>query len=147
MPITLRLALLLPRDASTVPVVRHILDQAMASLGVATGCRDDISLILTEACANVIEHARATDEYEIGVEVTDARCVIDVVHAGAVVDPVRLAPPTDPVLLEESGRGLQIIRALADELYLTPARQGGVILRAIATLHWQPSKPAWDANT
>ena len=94
-----------------------------------------------------LEHARATDEYEIGVEVTDARCVIDVVHAGAVVDPVRLAPPTDPVLLEESGRGLQIIRALADELYLTPARQGGVILRAIATLHWQPSKPAWDANT
>lgn len=93
MSITVRLALHLPRDAATVPLVRRLLDQALRTLGVEPSCRDDVGLILTEACANVIEHALQIDDYEIGIDVTSERCTIHVVNAGAVVDPARLSLP------------------------------------------------------
>ncbi|WP_433065857.1 ATP-binding protein [Dactylosporangium sp. CS-033363] len=92
MSIALRLALHLPRDAATVPVVRRLLDQALRTLGVEPSCRDDVGLILTEACANVIEHALQIHDYEITIDVSGERCVIHVINAGAVVDPARLAP-------------------------------------------------------
>ncbi|WP_433604217.1 ATP-binding protein [Dactylosporangium sp. CA-139114] len=163
MSIALRLALHLPRDAATVPVVRRLLDQALQTLGVEPSCRDDIGLILTEACANVIEHALRIDDYEITIEVTAERCVIHVINAGAVVDPSRLSLPVaapadaaavlpaprpgdvDPVL-DEHGRGLHIIRSLADELYLTPALAGGLVLQAVTTLRWTAAAQVWQRH-
>ncbi|MEV0562530.1 ATP-binding protein [Dactylosporangium sp. NPDC050588] len=154
MSIALRLALHLPRDAATVPMARRLLDQALQTLGVEPTCRDDIGLILTEACANVIEHARNIDDYEISIEVTDLRCVIHVVNDGSVIDPGRLVlatemtttelAATDFAVLDEHGRGLHIIRALADELYLTPATAGGLILRAVTTLRWTADAEIWQ---
>ncbi|MGI5184574.1 ATP-binding protein [Dactylosporangium sp. CA-152071] len=154
MSIALRLALHLPRDAATVPMARRLLDQALQTLGVEPTCRDDIGLILTEACANVIEHARDIDDYEISIEVTDVRCVIHVVNDGSVIDPGRLVlatemtttelAATDFAVLDEHGRGLHIIRALADELYLTPATAGGLILRTVTTLRWTADAEIWQ---
>ncbi|GAA1500343.1 hypothetical protein GCM10009827_005920 [Dactylosporangium maewongense] len=154
MSIALRLALHLPRDAATVPMARRLLDQALRTLGVEPTCRDDIGLILTEACANVIEHARDIDDYEISIEVTDVRCVIHVVNDGSVIDPGRLVlatemtttelAATDFAVLDEHGRGLHIIRALADELYLTPATAGGLILRTVTTLRWTADAEIWQ---
>ncbi|MEV4141169.1 ATP-binding protein [Dactylosporangium sp. NPDC049742] len=154
MSIALRLALHLPRDAATVPMARRLLDQALRTLGVEPSCRDDIGLILTEACANVIEHARDIDDYEISIEVTDLRCVIHVVNDGSVIDPGRLVlatemtttelAATDFAVLDEHGRGLHIIRALADELYITPATAGGLILRAVTTLRWTADAEVWQ---
>ncbi|MFD0577711.1 ATP-binding protein [Dactylosporangium darangshiense] len=238
MSIALRLALHLPRDAATVPLVRRLLAQSLQTLGVASSCRDDIGLIVTEACTNVIEHAQQTDDYEITIEVSSSRCVIHVVNAGAAVDPSLLSPsprsavpaslpasaalpparasvaqpvvpaarpaagapvaqpavpvrppaspapprppaapaaarpapaqprpaagepvsavpaygrPTtaamDPLLdavLDEHGRGLHIIRSLADELYLTPALAGGLVLQAVITLRWTADAAVWQ---
>lgn len=138
---TLRLALSLPRDAATVPVARRLLSQALTTLGVAEDCRDDICLILTEACTNVIDHARATAEYEISAGFVADQCVIEVINAGAVVDRTRLVAAADP--LADRGRGLPIMRALADELQVSPADGGGVVLRAATTLRWRTEAPAW----
>ncbi|WP_238019858.1 ATP-binding protein [Dactylosporangium sp. AC04546] len=146
MSIALRLALNLPRDAATVPMARRLLDRALHTLGVDPGCRDDVGLILTEACANVIEHALETDDYEITIDVSDVRCVIHVVNAGAAVDPARLVLATGlpDGRLDEHGRGLHIIRALADELYLTPALGGGLALQAVTTLRWTRDAEVWQ---
>jgi serine/threonine-protein kinase RsbW len=152
--IALRLALHLPRDAATVPMARRLLDQALRTLGVEPGCRDDIGLILTEACANVIEHALDTDDYEISIDISDLRCVIHVVNEGSVIDPARLVLATemtdrelaalDFAVLDEHGRGLHIIRALADELYLIPAQAGGMVLQAVTTLRWTSDAELWQ---
>lgn len=144
MSIALRLSLNLPRDAQTVPMARRLLDQALSILGVEPGCRDDIGLILTEACANVIEHALDIDDYEISIDISAVRCVIHVTNSGSVVDPSRLLLTTDLPLLDEHGRGLHIIRALADELYLTPALSGGLVLQAVTTLRWTSAAEAWQ---
>lgn len=156
MSIALRLALHLPRDAATVPMARRLLDQALGTLGVEPGCRDDIGLILTEACANVIEHALETDDYEISIDISDVRCVIHVVNDGSVIDPNRLILATemtdrelaamDLAVLDEHGRGLHIIRALADELYLTPATSGGLVLQAVTTLRWTTDAEIWQRH-
>ncbi|MEV0130972.1 ATP-binding protein [Dactylosporangium sp. NPDC050688] len=156
MSIALRLALHLPRDAATVPMARRLLDQALGTLGVEPGCRDDIGLILTEACANVIEHALETDDYEISIDISDVRCVIHVVNDGSVIDPKRLILATeltdrelaamDLAVLDEHGRGLHIIRALADELYLTPAMSGGLVLQAVTTLRWTTDAEIWQRH-
>lgn len=156
MSIALRLALHLPRDAATVPMARRLLDQALRTLGVEPGCRDDIGLILTEACANVIEHALDTDDYEISIDISDVRCVIHVVNDGSVIDPARLILATemtdrelaamDLAVLDEHGRGLHIIRALADELYLTPATSGGLVLQAVTTLRWTTDAEIWQRH-
>ena len=154
MSIALRLALHLPRDAATVPMARRLLDQALRTLGVEPGCRDDIGLILTEACANVIEHARDIDDYEISIDVSDLRCVIHVVNDGSIIEPGRLVLATEMTdrelaaldfsVLDEHGRGLHIIRALADELYLIPAQAGGLVLQAVTTLRWTTDAEIWQ---
>ena len=154
MSIALRLALNLPRDAATVPMARRILDQALTTLGVEPGCRGDIGLILTEACANVIEHARDIDDYEITIDITDVRCVIHVINDGTVIDPDRLVLATsmtdvelaalDFAALDEHGRGLHIMRSVADELYVTPALSGGLVLQAVTNLRWTADAEIWQ---
>lgn len=89
MAVLLRLASCLPGDSATVGVVRRLLGQAMGTLGVESGCADDICLMLNEACANVVDHADEADRYEISAELDDRRCTIEVVNAGDVVEPAR----------------------------------------------------------
>ncbi|MFG2040168.1 hypothetical protein [Dactylosporangium sp. NPDC048998] len=47
-------------------------------------------------------------------------------------------------VLDEHGRGLHIIRSLADELYLTPALSGGLVLQAVTTLCWTADAGVWQ---
>lgn len=69
MPLAMKLDLTLPRDTSTVPLVRHILKYTLAEFGVATRCVSDVELAVTEACANVVEHATGDDdEYDIRMQ-------------------------------------------------------------------------------
>ncbi|MFG2040167.1 ATP-binding protein [Dactylosporangium sp. NPDC048998] len=85
-------------------MARRLLDQALHTLGVDGLRRDDIGLILTEACANVIAHALQIDDYEITIDVTSERCVIHVVNAGAVVDPAWLRPSSPRADSSPGGR-------------------------------------------
>ena len=58
----IKVALSLPRDAASVPVTRQVLDCCLDRLGVAADTRADIALALSEACANVIQHAGPGEE-------------------------------------------------------------------------------------
>lgn len=120
----IRVVLFLPRDAASVPVSRRVLDNCLEILGVTPDTRADIALALTEACANVIQHAGPSDEYEVKASARDGRCVIEVVNAGQHPPP---AVPGDPPVpsMAEHGRGLQIIDAVADNLRLTGNDRNG----------------------
>jgi serine/threonine-protein kinase RsbW len=78
----IKLVLYLPRDALSVPVSRQVLDRCLETLGVTPNTRADIALALTEACANVIQHAGPGEEYEVQVSAKDRQCAIEVVNAG-----------------------------------------------------------------
>ncbi len=79
----IQMALYLPRDAVSVPVSRQVLDSCLETLGVTPDTRGDIALALSEACANVIQHAGPGQEYEVRVSARNCRCAIEVVNAGS----------------------------------------------------------------
>ncbi|WP_433224257.1 ATP-binding protein [Dactylosporangium sp. CS-047395] len=128
-----RLSLSLPRDRTTVPLTRRVLDAALAVFSVTKDCRDDIGLAVGEACANAVQHADSGADYEVTVTIHEDRCIIDVVddgvgleNAAAVLDDV---PPD-----AESGRGLKIIHALADMVELRSRQPRGMALRIVKML-------------
>ncbi len=126
-----RLTLSLPRDRSTVPLTRRVLDAALAVFSVTKDCRDDIGLAIGEACANAVEHAETGADYHVTVTIEEDRCVIDVVDEGAGLES---AETPEPGPYDEAGRGLRIIRALADAVELRRDQHRGAGLRIIKML-------------
>lgn len=127
----IRLSLSLPRDRSTVPLTRRVLDAALAVFSVTKDCRADIGLAVGEACANAVQHADAGADYHVTVTILDDRCVIDVVDDGVGVETTDTPEPGPD---DESGRGMRIIRALADAVELRTGNPRGVALRIVKIL-------------
>ena len=147
----IKIALCLPREAVSVPVTRQVLDSCLRALGVTPDTRGDIALALSEACANVIQHAGPGEEYEVQVIAKDRQCAIEVVNIGSRDSdrtperasaqtsqdrrgsgedrPDGSAFPGDPVpALAEHGRGLKIIDAVVDNLQLTTNERHGTVV-------------------
>ena len=131
MGMEVRLTLSLPRDRSTVPLTRRVLDAALAVFSVTKDCRDDIGLAIGEACANAVEHAETGADYHVTVTIEEDRCVIDVVDEGAGIESTETPEPGP---YDEAGRGLRIIRALADAVELRRDQHRGAGLRIIKML-------------
>jgi serine/threonine-protein kinase RsbW len=105
----------LPVDTGSVPFVRGLCRQALEHLHVETTVVDEIALALTEACANVVQHAGDHAEYEVAVAIDDRLCRINVVDSGNGLDPAELAARDEHSPLDE-GRGLLLMQALVDRL-------------------------------
>lgn len=119
-------SLLLPRDSLTVPITRHIVRQSLREIGVEDDCTHAVELALTEACTNVLKHSAADDEYEVSVEVDDARCTIRVVDQGRGFDAHVLVGR--PEASAEAGRGFELMQALVDNVELTSRPERGTIV-------------------
>ena len=134
----INLVLHLPRDVTSVPVSRQVLDGCLETLGVTPDTRADIALALSEACANVVQHAGPGEEYQVQVSAGDGRCIIEVVNTGSGAGDVRLGLNSEPVPpTAEHGRGLKIINAVVDNLQLTGNRNG-VTVHFEKKLDWLP---------
>lgn len=134
-----KVVLFMPGDAASVPISRQVLDRCLETLGVTVDARADIALALSEACANVVLHAEAEQEYEVMARAADGRCVIEVVNGGDGA--VAVAPPSEPVPLAEHGRGLKIIDAVTDNLQLTGNSRAGTTVHFEKQLDWVPGAP------
>ena len=145
------LVLRLPRDASSVPLTRRVLDAALASLGVTEDCRADVRLALSEACTNVIRHAERSQNYQVQVGFDETQCTIEVTDDGPGIDDPEPLDPQDPEPLpspfSESGRGLRIIALVADEVEVRRRRPKGTLLRFVKRLSWvQDQRPSNSAR-
>lgn len=131
------MVLSLPRDSASVPVSRQVLDGCLGILGVTPETRTDITLALSEACANVIQHAGTDDEYEVRACVTDGRCFIEVVNAGTGA---KVAVPSGgfPPAGAEHGRGLKLMDAVVENLSLTGNGREGTTVHFEKRLEWLP---------
>ena len=138
----IKMVLDLPRDAVSVPVSRQVLDGCLETLGITPDTRADIALALSEACANVVQHAGLGEEYQVQVGAGNGRCVIEVVNTGngaggEWADAVTLT--SDPVPpTAEHGRGLKIISAVTDNLQLTGNGHQGTTVHFEKKLDWLP---------
>lgn len=103
----------LPGDAHSVPFMRALCRQALEHLGVARTTVDEITLALSEACANAVQHAGGRGDYEVEMLIDDADCRISVIDRGAGL-PATVAAGGGGLL--DDGSGLVLMRALVDEL-------------------------------
>ena len=132
-PLHLEISLDLPRDAELVAQTRRTLDGALSGAGIDEDCRQDIRLALTEACANVIKHAEHSTVYHVDVTVENDNCIIEVTDDGGGFDPATVRPGE---LLDDAGRGLQIVAAVTDGLELMSVDGLGTVLRFTKHLKW-----------
>jgi len=125
--VEIRYSLRLPRDVATVPLVRTICRDAMRRLGVTDDCQGDVALALTEACANVVQHAEGVNEYEVVIEFCGGLCHIRVIDNGAGID-VRDSSRTEALVDREWGRGVVLMRLLVDRLAFESRPEDGTIV-------------------
>ena len=126
----------LPRDARSLPLMRGLLRQALEHLDVPTPTIEEIVLALTEACANVVQHAVEREEYQVDVAITDDVCRISVLDEGHGFDLEKATVPEGSPL--EAGRGLVLMKALVDELEFVNAEDGRHRVELVKRLRTEP---------
>lgn len=97
----------------------------------------DLKLALTEACTNSVKHAYGEDggSVDIVYELLSDRLAVEVGDAGTGFEPDgRRGDATDEAELEEGGLGIEIIRALTDEVEIAEREGGGSRLRFVKLL-------------
>ncbi|MCV2488203.1 ATP-binding protein [Geodermatophilus sp. YIM 151500] len=109
----------LPVDVHSVPFVRGLCREALEHMAVERRTIDEVVLALTEACANVVDHAGG-GAYEVRVRIGDDACRISVLDAGAGPDAAETRDPpgadADGDSRAERGQGLLLLQALVDQL-------------------------------
>ncbi len=117
----------LPRDGSSVAVVRRITSDALRVLRVAPEAVTDLEVAVSEACSNVLRHAAGDDDYSVRVRVTDDVAIIEVIDAGHGFDSADLGRG-DAAPSAERGRGIQLMRALVDRVLFESRPESGTVV-------------------
>ncbi|UQA94201.1 ATP-binding protein [Streptomyces halobius] len=134
----------LRRDAASVPLARRLLLGTMETAGVDPDICYDLSVALSEACANAVEHAgdTATEDYRVTAFIDGDTCRIEVTDSGPGFHRPRTPAPPHPSTERapvptpaqapadaEDGRGLFLIEALTDHVRYRnrPGRRGAVV--------------------
>jgi serine/threonine-protein kinase RsbW len=130
----MKFSLALPREALSIPVIRRALGDALHGLGVSPECITDILVATSEACTNVIEHAQTTRDFEVDACIDDDNCVLKIVDKGLGFQDV---PGRQAKADDESGRGINIMRALVDDVDFDSRPGQGTVVYLHKRLTWQ----------
>jgi len=138
----------LRREAASVPLARRLLLGTMETAGVDPDISYDLSVALSEACANAVEHGgrcapEVSGAYRVTAYLDGEKCRIEVADSGPgfPTGPVR-APVRPPAADAENGRGLRLIQELADHVHIgnQPGR-GGAVVSFDKILKWREDAP------
>jgi serine/threonine-protein kinase RsbW len=127
--------LTIPARAEYITLGRLALTAIAGVRPVSDETLHDLKLALTEACTNSVKHAYGNGggEVEIVYELEPDRLVVEVGDMGSGFEPDALSP-ADEAELDEGGLGIEIIRALSDEVEIGPRGDGGSRLRFVKLL-------------
>jgi serine/threonine-protein kinase RsbW len=139
--VELNMTLCLPRDALSIPVARRVCRHALETIGATASCIGDIEVAITEACANVLNHSAADDEYQVAVQIDDAYCRIRVTDAGRGFDYSSLASDHGSDLSAESGRGIALMKALVDKVHFLSKEEEGTVVSLEKQLDYREGAP------
>ncbi|MDT9695643.1 ATP-binding protein [Streptomyces sp. P17] len=133
----------LRREAASVPLARRLLLGTMESAGVDPDVSYDLSIALSEACANAVEHGGDTaldggsQAYRVTAYLDGETCRIEVADSGPGFGGTGRG--SRPMSMEaESGRGLYLIQELADHVHIgNKPGQGGAVVSFDKILKWR----------
>ncbi|MCX4692121.1 ATP-binding protein [Streptomyces sp. NBC_01408] len=131
----------LRREAASVPLARRLLLGTMETAGVDPDISFDLSVALSEACANAVEHGGygdaldETEAYHVTAYLDGDRCRIEVTDSGPGFPPATVARRRPS--LAEHGRGLHLIAELADHVRLRNRPGRGASVSFDKMLKWR----------
>jgi serine/threonine-protein kinase RsbW len=130
-------SLQLRREAASVPLARRLLVGAMDAAGVDAEISHELSLALTEACANAVQHGgdRQSSFYRVTASIDGDVCRIEVTDSGPGF-PANAAVRPAPGTHLEHGRGLCLIEALADCVRYDNQPGSGAVISFDKILKW-----------
>jgi serine/threonine-protein kinase RsbW len=132
----------LPHDEASVPLTRRLIAQALEIVGVQADIISDVEIALSEACANVLRHAKNGDAYEVRAGFNEERAFLEIIDQGDGFDPDAKAPDGELVADEsETGRGVMLMRALMDEVRFESHSGDGNTVILEKQLVWRPDSP------
>ncbi|AWW38698.1 MULTISPECIES: ATP-binding protein [Streptomyces] len=142
----------LRREAASVPLARRLLLGTMETAGVDPDVSYDLSVALTEACANAVEHGgdtahgRSTGAYRVTAYLDGEKCRIEVADSGPGF--TRVQATAVPARADaEHGRGLCLIEELADHVQIgTSPGLGGAVVSFDKILKWRENSPLLTAS-
>ncbi|MDA8045810.1 MAG: ATP-binding protein [Actinomycetota bacterium] len=137
-----KLTLLLPRDHLSVPITRHLIRAAMDEVGVLVDDADAVDLAVTEACANVIDHAGPGDAYDVIVTINPMAAHIRVVDVGRGFDHRALFLSKMAEGGAEHGRGLALMHAVVDQVRLESQPERGTVVHLVKRLRFEEGAAA-----
>jgi serine/threonine-protein kinase RsbW len=106
--VDVKFSLTFPRDALSVPVMRHVLGDALRGLGADDQGVSELLLAVTEACTNVVRHGGPGRGYQVVANLGKGGCRIEVVNSGRGGGPlhrVRLRRPAWQVAATGAAKG------------------------------------------
>ncbi|MEU9196687.1 ATP-binding protein [Streptomyces hundungensis] len=136
----------LRREAASVPLARRLLIGTMETAGVDPDISYDLSVALSEACANAVEHGgetgpgSASADYRVTAYLDGEKCRIEVADSGPGFPARRgrRAPvPARTGALAEHGRGLGLIEQLADHVHFRNRPGRGAVVSFDKMLKWR----------
>jgi serine/threonine-protein kinase RsbW len=138
--VRIQVVMTLPREAVSVPLTRRTVAAALTAAGVEPDCLAEVSVALSEACTNVLNHAGEGDAYEVAINISDQQLTMDVVDFGSGFGslPHGSSMP-DPTA--ESGRGLALMRALTDRAVFDSVSGDGGAVHLMKRLRWSADAP------
>ncbi|MFF3214608.1 ATP-binding protein [Streptomyces sp. NPDC002886] len=146
----------LRREAASVPLARRLLLGTMETAGVDPDISFDLSVALSEACANAVEHGGreavpcpgltddapsgggspdGTGAYHVTAYLDGDRCRIEVSDSGPGF-PAATVARRRPALAEH-GRGLHLIEELADHVRFRNRPGRGAVVSFDKMLKWR----------
>jgi serine/threonine-protein kinase RsbW len=114
-------------DLGLLKQARDFAERAAADFGLNEGACYDVKLAMSEAVTNAIQHGSSSpkDPIRIVVLAEGPSLVFEVLDTGRFIPRVMRRGE-----LSESGRGLEFMRVLMDEVHLRPMK-GGTLMRFI----------------
>ena len=137
--------LALPRDAASVPLVRHTARAALVRAGVTSECAEEVEVALSEACTNAYRHAQSGETFEVVLSVGDDDLTVDVMDDGTGVQaaiPVMMPNPA-----ADSGRGVSLMAAFSDQVVFDSVTGDGGWVRLRKRLRWAEDAPFQGRGT
>ena len=108
---------ILPADLSRLSDARRLMGEVGASAGLSIERLFDLTVVVSEACANAIEHGPGA--VEILGRVLSGRIVVTITNEGAFRNGLRSDPGQ-----RSRGLGLPLMASLSDELRIASTRDG-----------------------
>ncbi|MFT7344099.1 MAG: serine/threonine-protein kinase RsbW [Lentimonas sp.] len=123
-----------PSDFEQLSLVEGLIDRTCADMGVDEDNYGNVLIAVTEAFNNAIIHGNSLDkncEVKVVVGATKEQLCFSIIDSGKGFDFSNIADPTAPENIEkESGRGIYLMRHLADEVeYANEGREVNIYFK------------------